>query len=343
MNQTFPVSTYPPYGYNDNNLERTSFPGNIYPINGGMTGNPTGRFNGITTNSANNYDNYNFKDNFEENTPIIEKLDYRNKNNLLYNNVGPIVLEESIIEYRIIIDSLDRDIKYYPDPFSFVVNFNPAGPGKMYHEKYGRDCNKIVGTEFKGTPGPTINRYFRNIKYVKLENIILPQFSKTCKNDNNEYEFDRDDDSLIKDRFTQLMIKELDSDRILTTGEDVPRYTCKGKSFIPPKPFAVIIPDKILGQHYYSGTPYYGNKYYRDSLLGNISRLSINFHNSEGEKIKYNHLFNYDEMEQYEYDHCKPLSRCDLRNPWNKHIQTHLSLIFGVCESQIDTDTEFAR
>src|SRR5437867_10835745 len=50
----FPVSPYPPSGYNDGNFNRTSFPSNIYPSSGEMTGNLVGRFNPISTNSQYN-------------------------------------------------------------------------------------------------------------------------------------------------------------------------------------------------------------------------------------------------------------------------------------------------
>ena len=55
----------------------------------------------------------NFNNAYEQPYPIIEKLDYSNKNNVLHNNIGPRVLDEHIVEYRVIIDSQDRDIKVY--------------------------------------------------------------------------------------------------------------------------------------------------------------------------------------------------------------------------------------
>ena len=346
---TFPNSMYPPSGFNDNNFNRTSFPSNTFPINGGMSGNPVGRFNPLSTNTQYNMNASspvsNFKNAYEPQNPIIEKIDYTNKNLLLHNNIGDNVLDEHVVEYRIVLDSLDRDIRYYPDPFSFTVKFNPISGASIQHEEYIDYKNKSKGTKFvesrfEGAPAPSINKEFKNVKYVKLETIILPQFSKTKQKVDGTYEFDITS-HLISERNVNLVIKELDSERIYTTSNGVTRTTDNGKSYTPPTPFAIIIPDKLLGLNYYSGTPYYGSKIYKNSLLGNVTQLTIQIYDCLGLPIKYNNLFSYDDLQQYEFDNGDPLPITDLRHPYNKRIQMQLSLIFGVVESQINTNTKF--
>ena len=76
-------------------------------------------------------------------------------------------------------------------------------------------------------------------------------------------------------------------------------------------------------------------------MLGNLSRLTIEFYDSCGQKLEFNDIFNFEELEEYEFDHHKPLKRSDLRHPLNKRIQVTLSLIVGVVESQINTQTKF--
>lgn len=345
----FPNSLYPPSGYNDNNFNRTKFPSNIFPIKGAITGNPNGNFNPLSTNMQYNMNNLpsmsNFRDAFEKTEPIIERIDYTNKNDILHNNIGNNVLDEHIVEYRVLMDSQDRDIRYYPDPFSYTVKFNPNAGGSIQHEEYIDYKNKSKGTKiveskFAGAPSPVINAEFRNVKYIKLENVVLPQFSKLRKNKEGEYEFDPSS-NLPTNRFVNLVIKELDCDRVYSTSDNVTRHDKKGHCYTPPSPFAIIIPDKLLGLQYYAGIPYYGSKIYKNSLLGNVTQLTIQFYDCEGVLLKYNDLFTYDDLQQYEFDNNEPLPKCDLRNPYNKRLQNHVSLIFGIVESQVNTNTKY--
>jgi len=336
-------------GFNDNNFNRVSMPSNVFPVNGGMSGNFVGRFNPLTTNTQQNMSANsasNFKSAFEQNSPIIEKIDYINKNNLLHNNVGDNILDEHVVEYRILLDSADRDIKYYPNPFTYTVKFNPQSATNVQHEEYINPKKKnlgtkIVNTRFEGAPSPVINKEFKNVKYVKLENIILPQFSQLKKSKCGVYDFDSNS-HLVSDRFVSLVIKELDADRVYATFDDVSRVDYEtGNSYTPPSPFAIIIPDKLLGLNYYSGTPYYGSKIYKNSLLGNIGQMTIQLCNCQGIPLKYDDMFTYDELEEYEFEHHTSLPVNDLRHPYNKKTQTFISLIVGVVESQINTNSKF--
>lgn len=391
---TFPNAQYAPFGINDNNFNRRSMPSNIFPKDGGLTGNPLGRFNPLSTNTQQLMNSApimsDFQQAFEPNRPIIEKLDYINKNNLIHNNIGENVLDEHIVEYRLIIDSLDRDIKFYPNPFSFTVQLNPISTSVVRHEEYIDDKNKSKGkktveTRFESEPPPHINKEFVNVKYVKLENIILPQFSKIrvkeectkCHKDEFEadshsshtshtsyhsshyssqssgqsfshynnvhkdiFEFDPHH-HLTADRFISMVIKELDGDRVFTTFDTNSRLDKHGGIYTPPTPFAIIIPDKLLGLNFYAGTPYYGSKIYKNSLLGNLTKLTVSFYDSTGTPLIFDDIFTFDDLEQYEFDNGEPLPRDDLRHPLNKRLQVFFSLIIGVVESQINTQTKF--
>jgi hypothetical protein len=309
---------YGPFGVNDNNFNRQIFPSNNFIKNGEHSGEITNHFNPLTT-TTNNYSD--FQTAFPDNThPIIEKLDFTNKNNIIHNNIGPNILDEHVVEYRIMIDSIDRDIKTYPNPFEYVVKFNPASSSSE------RDT-KGNFVKYDGSPAPHIGKQFVNIKYIKLENVILPQHSNIVY---KHGEYVPDPDSLIvTNMYNSLIIDELSNERIYTT------------SHTNPNPFALIIPDKIIGPIFYSGTPYYGSKIYKNSLLGNITQLHIRFADSNGIPLKVDNLYSYDDMQQYEYDNGMPFPIDDMRNPYNKKIQNHISLIFGVVECQINTNTKF--
>ncbi len=315
--QTNVNGIYGPFGVNDNNFNRQIFPSNNFIKNGNHSGEINNHFDPMTT-TTNSFAN--FSTAFPTTTPILDKLDFTNKNNVIHNNIAPTVLDEHIVEYRIMLDSVDRDIKCYPDPFSYVVKFNPVGSSST------RTSNNEF-LKFDGSPKPHINKEFINIKYVKLENVILPQYSN-IKEKHGEYVFDSKS-IIVTNMYNSLIIEELNNERIYTTSDTAP------------VPFALFIPDKLIGTTYYSGTPYYGAKIFKNSLLGNITQLHVQFADSNGIPLKFDNLKTYDDLQQYEYDNGEPFPITDMQHPLNKKIQNHISLIFGVVECQINTNTKF--
>lgn len=86
--------------------------------------------------------------------------------NIVDNNIDDVVRNQYIEEKDIIIDTADRDIDIYPDIFNFTL--------------------KLGSTET--TPGPSIHRSVKNVKYLKLVKAILPdnyKLKKTILTDNN--------------------------------------------------------------------------------------------------------------------------------------------------------------
>src|SRR5690606_8748840 len=173
---------------------------NIYPPNGGMLGNPLGRYNPISTNSMYNQQMSKLSDSYGQPEPIIERIDYTNLKNVLHNNIGDSVLDEHVVEYRVNIDSLDRDIKTYPNQFDFRVKFNPPAGGILRTESIKKGKLDYNQDKFSGTPGPHIGRDFRNVKYIKLDSIVLPQYSNLCVEKDGEVVFDPNS-RLIDDRY----------------------------------------------------------------------------------------------------------------------------------------------
>lgn len=327
-------------GYNDNNFNRKIFPSNIFPPNNGYPGNPFDRFNPNTHNPLTG--KATFIDAFKKHEPMIEKITYNNPNDLLHNNIGDVVLDEHIVEYRLNIDSLDRDISVYPDPFHFVVKFNPTSGGRVTTEvpvdyKNKMKGTKIVETFFKSPPGPYINKEFKNVKYIRLENVILPVHSNIKELDDGSFVFDKSS-NLLNDRYVSLAIKELDCYRTYSTNDNSTR-AFNHSLITPPKSFAIIIPDKLFGYNFYSGSSFYGNTIFKDSHLGNVKQLSIDFYDSFGVPLHYDDLFTAAEVNDENND----ISIDDLRHPLNKKIQVHLSFIIGVVESQINTDPKFEQ
>ncbi len=296
---------------------------------------------------------YNIEKNFETIKPISRMLDTRNKDNTLYANLNENLMKESIFEIRLNIDSMDRNIIQYPDPFNYVVTFgpivnsgvnNPSIIGKNnikselreslressklnknrnLNKEIIKDTNNIsdntnflynpsskfiinYNDRFKTTFNPFITRDFDNIKFIRLDNVVLPRFD--CLKLNEAWDFSRDpnfvnskeyikddyerikkkiihnhryipDDNLtctlFTDRFIQIYIKEIESNYNL------------GTNAVLTKAFTVF-PDKQIGLLYWRGNPYYAVKTYKDSLLGVINRLSIQFYDSWGIPITLN-------------------------------------------------------
>ena len=88
---------------------------------------------------------------------------------LIHHNVSKNVYSEALQEYTIIIDSSDRDITKYPNPFSYRVKFNGL-PGTL-------DAN--------------IMKKFDYVKYIKLDTGIIPGRYYYVKQDTslNEQDF----------------------------------------------------------------------------------------------------------------------------------------------------------
>jgi hypothetical protein len=330
-------------GVNDNNFNKQKFPSNIFPPQGGYMGNPNGRYNPITTTFR---PNHNFDQTFKENTAVIERMDYANRGTTVHNNINDVVLDEHIVEYRVNIDSLDRDIKTYPDPFSFVVKFNPVSNGIVRTEVLKKGVFTTINEYFQGAPGPHIEREFRNVKYVKLDTIVLPQAKKFISPDENTDDGIDEYSRLLDDRFVQLVVKELTEDstgmRIYNTSDDSVRYDTDGAVINPPQPFGLIFPDKLMGRLFYTGTPYYSARVYNSSQLGNIKQLTIQFYDSVGKLLKVDGLFTYQELKKRELEG-RPVPISDPRHPLYRNTQVHLSFIIGVVESQIANITKYER
>lgn len=311
-------------------------------------GNPFANFNSITTNNMpQNGGPNNFNKAFVVNQPMIEKMDYRNKNNLLQNNVNEDTLLEQVIEYFINIDSADRSMVAYPNPFKFTLTFGGMGPVAERKTFVKKNFN-VAGTvnaskyeskkiNYEGTPGPVINREFKNVKYLRIDYLILPKtnivevtdpsdvsysFSGSCPPE--EYCLSTKDKDKIayKYKYLILRINEIRSDKILGTNRNIENDTF------------ILYPDKILGAHHIMWLPTSGTRSYKNSLLDNIKKLTFEILTPKGELL-------------YIFDNSgKVINPADETNPClyecvNENIQINLALVFGVVENELNTNTKF--
>ena len=333
--------------------------------------------------NLNDLSQLNINQNFKINKPILSQSNNLNLHTTLDDNIAENIKKDTIVEITLNIDSIDRDVKLYPDPFKYTVIFGPivnSGIDSMtqrselknelrnINKKKNSNVNSninsnvnsnvnsnanIVETDdlliFSKNPNilltydnklkriynPYITRSFENIKFIRLDNIVLPRFNKViinyewnycilceekscynCKQNINhiyikdDYERNRvqiiknnryipDDNhhgSLFTDRYVLVNIKEIANNNNLATNQ------INTQSF-------TIFPDKCMGMLYWRGNPYYALQIYKDSTLGNITKLSFEFYDSWGDPIVLNrHLIDYETDQIINTDIINPFS-----------------------------------
>lgn len=267
-------------------------------------GNPFDNFNNMTPQTMNMIKSgmSNFKTSYMPNSPFIEKQDYRNQNNMLHNNLGNNVLAENIVEYSIHMDSIDRNTSIYQNQFKFAVHFND-------------------------TTQPCIDKKFKNIKYIRLENVILPHvYCVTGTSTNNTYTdpsgnkfSDNEDYVMTNNKYLVLKIKELANDRVLSTGNLI-RSDCVKLYF-----------DVELNKFYDSWTTNQNTFVYTNGNLNNVTKLSFELYDPEGNLL----LFQGIDINN--------TNNTNLTYPLNKYTQMTITLIFGVVQNDMNTDPNYAQ
>lgn len=97
------------------------------------------------------FNNYgNISQAFQENQQIISKPDFTNKGNVIHNNMGDSLRDQKIIEYKIHINSKDRNTSVDKSPFYFKIPFGSTQAFK-------------------------IDRKINQVKYISVDAVILPK------------------------------------------------------------------------------------------------------------------------------------------------------------------------
>ena len=352
QNLPFDQSTIATSGYNSNENLQKAVEQQQQFVNNYNNYNPISTFNLPDKNSSNlenlrNLSQYNINNAFQQNKPIQLMPDTKNKHETLYDNLNDNLLKENICEYRLNIDSIDRNIELYPDPFNYVIQLGPVTNSginasvsrtniknevKLINKKQNIRHTDNTTTNIKNeikdsmnekiylfdnpnaikqytinlekSVNPYIIRDFVNVSYIKLDCAVVPKYSSICINNSWDYcrhkhhkknffkddydrikdyvimnqryiPNDRDDYNPLGDRFIQIYIKEIQNTRNFGTN------SITDKSFL-------LIYDKTLGALYLKLIPYSASKTYKDSLLGSITKLSIQFYDSWGKPLKIN-------------------------------------------------------
>lgn len=288
-----------------------------------QTNNAFGNFNPITTNSVMNNNQNNYNKAYETNEVIIERQDYRNKNDIIHNNINDNLLTEYVTDYQLYIESGDRSILTYPSPYKFVVSLGGSS-GSMKINKKNSNTDYV-----EGTPNPIIERRFKNVKFVRLDYVILPKsFGITYDTENKEFSLNTTSQYLMtKYRYLVVKIKELGSRRILSTNNKM-----TDDSFI-------IYPDRPIGDGHLWLTSN-GNKVFSNANLGNLEKLSISLLTPKGEEVNVldtsnNSKINFKIIETENTDKSKALDE------FSYEVNMFISLIVGMVNNELNTNTKF--
>lgn len=255
-----------------------------------------------------------------------------NKNEIIHNNLSSILLNEEIREYSVMIDSKDRNYQVYPDAFHYEVKFNPLPKTR---EKVN---GKTVTYE---EPSPTINDNFTNVRYIKLEEVLLPLYYKVKQ----KIEIDEDGDETKK--WVVDTNKKLNDNLyiILSLGSEYSDENHRSTNDVLSSSFSTIYYDCLANSTHYFGYTANGIKIFPQDQLGKIDRLRITFIDAYGNPIRIPHVnkkilsnteCNCNDPEGDEDTDC---FKHNLFHPLNPIFQHHLQFKIGVVEPRLSKMT----
>ena len=155
------------------------------------------------------------------------------------------------------------------------IHFAPAPSSIIKEYEWVDPTNKSLGKTIKktvisGLSGPCINRSFKNVKFIRLDQIMIPRYCRVVKLNTGAFALDQAF-MINSDRYIILNIKELQNMNNCGTNTLI-----ENGYFLPT--------DRVINEFFFSGySPL--NKVYNDNLLGNIDKLTIKFFTSDGEQL----------------------------------------------------------
>lgn len=277
---------------------------------------------------------------FRPGQEVIPPMDFANQRNMIHNNVAPNVLNEQVVEYTMVIDSSDRDIKFYPDPFNYKVLLNPLAFQSSHKKMIDPNTKKEMTDEMTKPVRPFITADVTNVKYIRFNTAVLPR----SRNLNLESLTSGDPDvfdakcgiKLDNDRFTILEIPELRGPMKFATSQHVSES------------YALLYNENIMNPNFYLATGETAGKYY-PMFLKKLNHLTIQFKDSFGKPLKVDFLdkkidtpatcicnnFGYTSA-QKEKCSCKYV-----QHPLNPLLQNHITLTIGIMEDHVNMVTPY--
>lgn len=287
--------------------------------------------NNLFVNNSNNIKYNDYKQSFTPNRPLIEQYIAQNNGELLHNNLpNGSLLGEGIVEYKINIDSSDRNIDVYPNPFNYTVTFGSLNGQTRESMEWIDSKNKSLGkkkVKYNGTPGPYISREFRNIKFMNIDHLILPKYS-TVMLDPTDNIFKFEQSSLLTQyKYLILKIKEF-----------VPTSQMYATNSILESGI-MVFPHGNLNDFFYYGNAHF-HKTFNLFQLGNLTKFSVEYYTDTGIPIKYRVLDSNGNEISPDTDMA---NRDKFNNIYNPLIQNFFTLSIGVIENYMNTMVKYDK
>lgn len=266
---------------------------------------------------------------FQGNDPksMFSNNNFTNRNDILHNNLQSALLNEDIREYSVIIDSKDRNYQIYPDPFNYEVKFNPLPKSREYI-----DGKYVVYEE----PAPVINDSFNNVRYIKLETVLLPLYTKVWQTEEKN-----ENDEIVPVWKVNTRKKMSDNLYIVLSIGEYKDVNYRSTNDVLGDSFATIYFDKTVSNTHYSGFTNNGVKFFPKDQLAKIDKLKISFMDPYGnsfccphvnKEIKSNMECTCEDPDGDEDTDC---FEHNLFHPLNPIFQHHLQFKVGVVEPRL--------
>ena len=225
---------------------------------------------------------------------------------------------QSIREYSVLIDSKDRNYQIYPDPFKYTVTIDPSPTTKS---------NGSGRKTIMEDPNPVIMESFRNVKYIKLEKIILPKFNRIYYN-------------TLMEKHQVLVEKPLTDNNylVMNIGSNFSDENSRSTNDILSRSFSTIYYDQDINLTHYSGDISNGYRVFDPQPLSRIDKFDINFTDPYGKPLICDHMDSniLSGMECFcsnpEGDEFTECFKHNLFHPLNPLFQHHIHLKIGVVE-----------
>ncbi len=262
----------------------------------------------------------NFGNSYKPSQNMIPHRDSKNHGHVIHNNINENIVSEIVTEYTVHVDSIDRDINIFPNPYKFTLSLGGVA----------------TQTGVNGVPDPRIDVGFRNVKYVKLKYLMLPRhikFDRTVDmGGNKSYAHAVTKSTILSNyRYLLMRIKEISNDKLYSTND-----TIKNDCFIIYRDSNYL---DAINDLWFATQP---TKIFYDNGLKNLSRMTIEILTPQGEELRIlydgTNKLNYTELNT---DQSTAVPSSNFYTNFNEAIQTNMEFEIGVCENQLNTEKNY--
>lgn len=201
---------------------------------------------------------------------LLGKNNFVNPGNLLHNNIGQRVLAEQNMENDIFIDTTFRLFDYYQNPFKFDVKFNGTEATTDIRTLSISSSTFSYRKYVSGDPQIVFPHAMKNILRMSMHTLIMPKYIN--------YGF-------VTDQYVAKTpeLKKATKYLILKIKEVASSYKYSNNPYVDKGSF-IMRHDSTRGENDY-WMPMCGNVIFHASNLQNISRLSFEILDSDGELL----------------------------------------------------------